>query len=135
MAHAPPPPSTLRQAMPRPRAQGRRCRRLRGLATALSAADSLPAPRRPVGEATAALLPLPLDTEGSGVDAQKLAEIVALQRRAVDEQDYRVAAELTDLLRVLQQPRRAGTARRSPATTLPSRRWRPRSAASSGTAS
>ena len=49
-------------------------------------------------------LPLPLDTEGSGVDAQKLAEIVALQRRAVDEQDYRVAAELTDLLRVLQQP-------------------------------
>jgi hypothetical protein len=50
------------------------------------------------------LLPLELDTDGGGVSKIQLAEIRGLQRHAVQTEDFRLAAELTDLLRVIDRP-------------------------------
>lgn len=48
-----------------------------------------------------ALLPLPLDVAGGGVGAEKLEELRERKRLALEAEDYRLAAEMSDLLRVL----------------------------------
>ena len=62
------------------------------------------AQRTPVGTVTGAMLPLPLDTAGGGVDASVLAGIRQRKQSAVASEDFRLAAELSDLLRVLDRP-------------------------------
>lgn len=63
-----------------------------------------PAQRVPLGRVTESLLPLELDTDGDGVSMQQRAVVRELQRKAIHSQDYRLAAELTDLLRVIDRP-------------------------------
>ena len=93
-----------------PSARPAQRRRLRALAAAVASSAPVelgqlgPPQRVPLGRVSDALLPLPLDTGGSGVSAAKLRQIREQQRSAVQAQDYRLAAELTDLLRVLDQP-------------------------------
>ena len=79
------------------------CRRLRSLVAATSA-PAMGAQRTPVGTVTGAMLPLPLDTAGGGVDASVLAGIRQRKQSAVASEDFRLAAELSDLLRVLDRP-------------------------------
>jgi hypothetical protein len=67
-------------------------RRLCAVAVAISPGPAEHvAQRTPIGRATASLLPLPLDTGGGGVRAERLAEIRARKRLAVASEDYRLA--------------------------------------------
>ncbi len=82
-------------------------RRLDFLAAGVSAkgpAELGPPQRVPLGRVSDSLLPLELDTDGGGVSKTQLAEIRELQLHAVQIEDFRLAAELTDLLRVIDQP-------------------------------
>ena len=54
-----------------------------------------------VGEVSEALKPLPLDVGGGGVAQWKLDEIAEKERDALESGDYRLAAEMNDLLTVL----------------------------------
>jgi len=92
----------------------RRLRRLGRLASAVAAGSAQPlgsvlAQRTPIGRASAALLPLPLDADGGGVAAAQLLAVRERRRAAVEAENFRLAAELTDLLRVIEPP--GGTAR------------------------
>ena len=82
-----------------PRCHGSRsgpAARLRSVGVALRAAHLAA-----VGEASEALQPLPLDTEGGGVAAAKLEEILEAEKAALAVADYRRAAEMRDLHSVL----------------------------------
>lgn len=82
-------------------------RRLRVLVAGMSAivpGELGPPQRVPPGRVSHSLLPLHLDTDGGGVSKTQLLEIRELQHKAVHTSDYRLAAELTDLLRVIDRP-------------------------------
>ena len=89
-------------------------RRLRALVAGMSRAPVAenqivpvelgPPQRVPPGRVSHSLLPLHLDTDGGGVSKTQLVEIRELQHKAVHTNDYRLAAELTDLLRVIDRP-------------------------------
>lgn len=83
-------------------------RRLRALVAGMSASivpvELGPPQRVPPGRVSHSLLPLHLDTDGGGVSKTQLVEIRKLQHKAVHTNDYRLAAELTDLLRVIDRP-------------------------------
>ena len=89
---------------------------LRGLGAAAPtlaapASSGAPTPRGPgssagaaaasVGAVPASLLPLPLDVHGRGIAPHKLEQLRALKQEAVAAEDYRAAAEMHDLLTVL----------------------------------
>ena len=72
---------------------------LRGLGAPSSAGAAAAA--SVVGAAPASLLPLPLDVHGRGIAPHKLEQLRALKQKAVAAEDYRAAAEMHDLLTVL----------------------------------
>lgn len=76
--------------------------RLQHLAVCCSSAGTAisPIPVNPDSH-HAELLPLPLDVNGAGVSAEKLHELLEQKRAALAVEDYRRAAEMDDLVRVL----------------------------------
>ena len=78
------------------------CRRRRLVSQRLQAVHSALRPAAPaVGQVSEALKPLPLDVDGGGIAASKLAEIEAEKQKALAAEDFRLAGEMSDLLIVL----------------------------------
>jgi hypothetical protein len=80
--------------------QRRRLRHLVACSASDAAASISPIPIEPEDH-HAYLLPLPLDAGGGGVSSAKLEEIREKKRAALAAEDYRLAAEMNDLIRVL----------------------------------
>lgn len=80
----------------------RRLLRLRAALATAPAAAAVAEPPAAVGTAPASLLPLPLDVKERGIEPAALGRITARKDQAIADEDYRVAAEMHDLLTVLQ---------------------------------